>query len=81
MRAPSPIELGCAKMTPDYIANATAGMSPSDAATWVRQHEMSCSVQTILTNDPPLKAVNSRALELGIRGTVGRQWNWKVAVL
>ncbi len=80
MRAPSPIELGCAKMTPDYIANATAGMSPSDAATWVRQHEMSCSVQTILTNDPPLKAVNSRALELGIRGTVGRQWNWKVAV-
>lgn len=79
MRAPTPIELGCAKLTPEYIAQKTAGMTPSEVTTWLRQNEMNCSVQTILTNDPPLKAVRSRTLELGVRGSVGRRWNWKVA--
>ena len=41
--------------------------------------ELNCAVQTILTNDPPLKAVHSRSAELGARGQVGRGYNWNVS--
>lgn len=80
MRAPTPVELGCAKMTADYIAKNTAGMTPDEVNTYLRQHELNCSVQTILTNDPPLKAVKSTAVEVGLRGKFGKYWSWNTAV-
>ena len=62
MRAPSPIELGCAV--------------PQGADAHDPDKNLGCSVQTVLTNDPPLKAVISRSYEIGLRGMAGKHWSW-----
>ena len=76
-RVPSVIELGCAFDPTPVAVNAD---HPEWGTVARSLRGPTCSLPTALSGDPALPQIRSTSQEIGLRGKLGRDWEWNASL-
>ncbi|WP_235839989.1 TonB-dependent receptor [Derxia lacustris] len=76
-RVPSVIELGCAFDSTPVAANAD---HPEWGTVPRSLRGPTCALPTALSGDPYLPQIRSTSAEVGLRGALGRDWEWNASL-
>jgi outer membrane receptor protein involved in Fe transport len=63
-----------------YASYNQSSRTPSAIELGCANPDQPCKLPNAMAGDPPLQQIITRTLETGIRGSIGRQWQWNAGV-